>query len=183
MNGLPDFSIVDVSGNTDTGVNDHRRLSAIGTCIHTTSGINSLDWLTGGSKLAGNPASADYLIDRSGKTYQITPKGRYAYHAGASRLDYNGHIYSGNEVSQLLIGVELECLDNELATWQQVDALAALIVHLSVDWAWRWPYYVVGHYEVARPVGRRSDPQGLDWGALMGRLYLRSKLASVGGLE
>lgn len=182
MSGLPNISIIDISGTTSTGVNGDRRLSAIGTCVHTTSGVDSRNWLTGGSKQSGNPASADYLIARSGITYKITPEGRYAYHAGASRLDYAGHIFSGNEVSQLLIGVELECLDNQLVTFEQIDALASLIVHLSVSFAWRWPYYIVGHYEVARPVGRRSDPQGLDWGALMGRLYVRSVDAHVGGL-
>jgi N-acetyl-anhydromuramyl-L-alanine amidase AmpD len=183
MSGLPDYSHIDISDHTNPGVNDNRRISPVGACIHTTSGVNSLDWLTGGSKLAGNPASADFLIARDGTTYKISPEGRYAYHAGASRLNYNGRIYSGNEVSQLLIGVELECLDNELCTWQQLDALAALFVQLSVAWQWRWPYYVQGHYELARPVGRRSDPQGFDWGGFMGRLYLRSKLAGVGGLE
>lgn len=182
MSGLPDYRIVDVSRTTSPVVNDNRRISPIGTCVHTTSGVNSLDWLTVGSQQAGTPASADYLIERDGTTYKITPDGRYAYHAGQSRLDYAGHTYTGDEVSQLLIGVELEALDNQGVTWQQVDALAALIVHLSVDWRWRWPYIIYGHYEVARPVGRRSDPQGLDWGALMGRLYVRSLQASVGGL-
>lgn len=95
---------------------------------------------------------------------------------------YAGHEYSGNEVSQLLIGVELEALDNQLVTYEQTDQLAQLIVHLSLSFAWRWPYYLWGHYEVARPVGRRSDPQGLDWGGLMGRLYLHSKNAGVAGL-
>jgi N-acetyl-anhydromuramyl-L-alanine amidase AmpD len=136
----------------------------------------------GGSATAGNPASADYLIERTGHAYKITPEGRYAYHAGQSRFKYAGYTYTGNQVSQLLVGVELEALDEQGVTAEQVDALAALIVHLSLSYSWRWPYIVLGHYEVARPVGRRSDPQGLDWGALMGRLYVRSLQAGIGGL-
>jgi N-acetyl-anhydromuramyl-L-alanine amidase AmpD len=182
MDGLPNYSVIDVGGTTNPGVNDNRRLSPVGTCIHTTSGVNSLDWLTSGSKQAGTPASADYLIERQGTTYKISPSGRYAYHAGKSRLVYAGHEYTNDEVSQLLIGVELECLDNQQVTYEQIDALAALIVQLSVDWTWRFPYIIYGHYEVARPVGRRNDPQGLDYGSLFGRLYVRSMAAHVPGL-
>lgn len=90
--------------------------------------------------------------------------------------------YHGVQVSERLLGVELECRDNELVTWQQIDSLAELIVQLSIVYGWRWPYYLIGHYEVARPIGRRSDPQGLDWGSLMGRLYYRAKLARVPGM-
>jgi N-acetyl-anhydromuramyl-L-alanine amidase AmpD len=182
MSGLPDYSITDVSSTTSAGSYGNRGISPVGTCIHTTSGSDSLDWLTGGAEREGNPASADWLIARDGHRYKITPAGKYAFHAGKSRLDYNGRIYTGNEVSQLLIGVELEALDSELVTWQQIDALAETIVQLSVDWRWRWPYYVRGHYDVARPISRRSDPLGLDWGALMGRLFVRSAAAGIGGM-
>jgi hypothetical protein len=60
--------------------------------------------------------------------------------------------------------------------------LAELIVELGIDTGWRWPYYVLGHYEVARPLGRRSDPQGFLWGDFMGRLYARALAANVAGL-
>lgn len=181
-NGLPHYGTIDVSSTTDPIVTDYRRISSIGTCIHTTSGANSLDWLSGGSAKAGNPASADYLIGRIGERYKICPEGRYPYHAGESVLAYNNRVYRGNEVSQLLMGVELECRDFEYVTWQQIDSLAELIVSDPLARGWRWPYYLVGHYEVARPIGRRSDPQGLDWGALMGRLYVRAQAAGIGGL-
>lgn len=181
-NGLPYYSTIDVSGTTDPLVTDNRRISSIGTCIHTTSGTDSLDWLAGGSAKAGNPASADYLIRRDGIRYKITPPGRYAYHAGRSILAYNNAVYRDDEVSQLLIGVELENQDFTYVTWQQVDSLAELVVSDPLACGWRWPYYLIGHYEVARPIGRRSDPQGLDWGSLMGRLYIRAKTAGIGGM-
>jgi len=82
----------------------------------------------------------------------------------------------------LLLGVELEALDTELVTWQQIDSLAELLVSDPLHQGWRWPYYLRGHYDVALPMGRRSDPKGLDYGALMGRLYVRARAAGVGGL-
>lgn len=182
MSGSAYYSITDVSSSLDTRNYGYRGTRAFGTCVHTTSGLSSLDWLLGGSARKGNPASADYLIERNGHIYRLTRPEWYAYHAGKSRLQYNGVTYRDVQVSERLLGIELECLDNELVTWPQIDALAQVIVQMSVDLAWAWPYYVVGHYEVARPLGRRSDPQGLDWGALMGRLYVRALDAHVGGL-
>lgn len=180
--GLPNYSAFDVSSTTSIGVNDNRRISPIGACLHTTSGANSLAWLQRDSERAGNTASADFLISRLGERYKITPDGRYAYHAGQSTLDYNNHLYHGDEVSQLLLGVELESRVDELVTWQQVDSLAELIIAEGLRWGWRWPYYLRGHYDIARPIGRRSDPLGLDWGSLMGRLYIRAKTAGIAGM-
>jgi hypothetical protein len=85
-------------------------------------------------------------------------------------------------VSAQLVGVELECLDTEYCTYSQLDSLAQLVVELGIDNGWRWPYYLLGHYEVARPLGRRSDPQGFLWGDFMGRLYVRALQAKVAGL-
>lgn len=180
--GLPNYSTIDTSGLTNHDNYDNRRISPIGTCIHTTSGVDSLAWLQFGAAEQGSPASCDYLIGRLGERYKICPDGYYPYHAGQSDWQYNGVTYHGVQVSERLLGVELECRDNELVTWQQIDSLAELIVQLSIVYGWRWPYYLIGHYEVARPIGRRSDPQGLDWGALMGRLYYRAKLAGIAGM-
>jgi|SRR5690242_8592674 len=180
-NGLPNYVVTDVRAATSLNVNHNRGLSADGTLIHTTSGLDSLDWLTGGSERDGNPASADFLIARNGRRYQITPEGRFAYHAGKSRLTLD-RVYTGDEVSQKLIGIELECLDSENPTYAQLDSLAQCIVGLAGIWGWRWPFLILGHYAVARPLGRRSDPVNMDWGSLMGRLYIRAKNAAVPGL-
>jgi N-acetyl-anhydromuramyl-L-alanine amidase AmpD len=166
---------------------DSRNISAgrgipSGTLVHTTSGLSSLHWLLTGSARAGYPASADTLIDRRGERYNLVPDGYYPYHAGVSRLTYNNRLYQGNEVSALLLGVELENLDTTYCTWQQLDSLAELIVHRGLVYGWRWPYYILGHYEVALPVGRRSDPLGFAWGDFMGRLYVRARDAAVAGL-
>lgn len=181
-NGLSDYRIFDHSGDVDPRNYGIGRPSVVGTLIHTTSGTNSLSWLLSGSATSGNAASCDYLIARSGDRYKLQRPGRYPYHAGKSSLTYQGKIYVGNQVSAMLYGVELECQDLEQCTYAQHDSLAELIVELGIDNGWRWPYYVLGHYEVARPVGRRSDPLGFLWGDFMGRLYARAKQREVGGL-
>lgn len=173
--------IIDSSG-VDNRNFGYGRSGPVGALIHSTDGANSLDWLRGGSARAGKPASCDYLIDRDGTQHSICPPGRYPYHAGKGRLVYNNRLYQGDEVSQLLIGVELENLSDERCTFEQHDSLADLMVRMALTWGWRWPYYLVGHYETARPVGRRSDPQGFDWGGFMGRLYTRSLAVSLAGL-
>lgn len=80
------------------------------------------------------------------------------------------------------MGIELEQLDTESPTFGMYDSLGELIVELGEQWAWRWPYIILGHYAVARPLGRRSDPTNFDWGWLLGRLYVRALAAQVPGL-
>lgn len=181
-NGLLHYSVLDVSSNASAGVTGNRRLGPVGALVHSTSGLDSLSWLMGGSELAGHPASSDFLIRRDGIAYKISPPGRYAYHAGRSELTYINSKYLDDQVSQLLIGVELECLDSERPTFAQYDSLAQLVVSLGLDWGWRWPYTLLGHYAVARPLGRRSDPVNYDWGSLMGRIYVRALHAQIPGL-
>lgn len=183
INGLPYYRVLDHRLNIDARGTGYGRTSVIGTCVHTTGGINSLPWLTGGAVKAGKPASADWLIGRSGERYALCPQGRYPYHAGQSQLIYSNRVYHGDEISQLLMGVELENLDSTLCTYEQLDSLAELITSDPLAQGWRWPYYVVGHYEIARPVGRRADPQGFLWGDFMGRLYVWARHRGVPGLE
>jgi hypothetical protein len=70
----------------------------------------------------------------------------------------------------MLIGIEVENGPNQYCTVEQHDSTAELIVQLSEAFRWQFPYYILGHYEVALPLGRRSDPHGWDWGDFMGRL-------------
>lgn len=171
----------DVHSGTDLCVLGDRVNSPRGTLVHTTSGTNSREWLQGGSCTQGNPAGADALIGRDGHQYILSGAKTYAYHAGNSRLYLEGPL-ADDEVSEALVGVELECTQDQAPTFEQYDSLADLIVLYGLIWAWRWPYIIYGHYSVARPIGRRSDPVNFDWGTLMGRLYVRSMAAKVPGL-
>lgn len=180
---LTQYPEYDVSALTSLKLSFPRERPAVGLLVHTTSGRNSLDYLQGGVLLDGRIAGADVLITRSGARYILTRKDRVAYHAGKSQCVHNNVLYQGDMVSQLFMGAELECLDNERPTLQQVDSLAEYTVNCSIARGWRWPYIVYGHYAVARPLGRRSDPVNFDYGAFAGRLYVYSLAAGIGGLD
>lgn len=182
MHGIRYYRYVDNSAGVDHRNISYGRPRVVGTCVHTTSGVSSLNWLITGSAQSGKPASADYLIDRDGTQHKLCPAGYYPYHAGESRLRYDNVLYQGDAISSLLLGIELENTDNDNCSFEQVDSLAAIIVQEGLQRGWRWPYYVVGHYEIARPLGRRSDPQGFPWGDFMGRLYVRALAVNVAGL-
>lgn len=171
----------DVSVRTSLRVCGDRVARPWGTLVHSSSGTNSLAWLQGGSVDEGARASADALIAREGTQYLITPEGKYAYHAGNSLWTFDRE-YRGNQVSMALLGVELECLDAQTPTFEQLDSLADLIVYWASVWGWRWPLIILGHYAVARPLGRRLDPVNMDWGWLMGRLFVRAVSVGLPGL-
>lgn len=181
-NGLPDYSTSDVSSTSSPSVSHPGRGSVDGTLVHSTDGRDSLPWLTGGSALAGSPASSDFLIRRTGERIKLCADSRFPYHAGTSRANIAGRWFYGDEVSSRLLGVELECLWADLPTYSQLDSLAELIVSEGQRRGWRWPYVILAHSGVATPAGRRSDPWLLDWGSLAGRLFVRAQAASIPGL-
>jgi N-acetyl-anhydromuramyl-L-alanine amidase AmpD len=178
---LRTYERTDHSNTSDSRVSGSRTIGPAGCLIHTTSATSSIEWLTGGSARNGRPAGADSLIDRNGHQHILTQPGRYAYHAGVSSVTLDRE-YRGDEVSQMLLGIELECLNSEAPTWEQYDSLADLICYYALHFGWSWPYIYYGHYGVAVPMGRRSDPVHFDWAALMGRLYVRTKQARIPGL-
>lgn len=156
----------DVSSNTRNCVGNSRTIRPTGALVHTTAGGNSLAWLQGGSCDAGAPASADYLISRTGERFNLCKPGWYAYHAGQSKVTIRDVVYTDNEVSQVLIGIELESLNSQLITREQYFSLAELLNERQLHYSWPGDYPIYGHYAVARPLGRRSDPTNFDWGVL-----------------
>lgn len=82
----------------------------------------------------------------------------------------------------MLFGIELECAWSEQPTFEQIDSCAEEIVFRARQYQWRWPFVIEGHYGVALPQGRRSDPWLLDWGSFMGRLFVRSQAGLIPGL-
>jgi N-acetyl-anhydromuramyl-L-alanine amidase AmpD len=172
----------DISRRASLSVSHIRRASPIGALIHSTDGVNSADWLVGGSAVAGKPASANYLIGRKGQRTKLCADERFPYHAGNSRWYYNGVWRADDEVSELLLGYELECSWAESIIYEQYDSLAEQVIVDALRYGWRWPFVILGHYGVAIPAGRRSDPWLFDWGGFMGRLYVRAVAAGIGGL-
>lgn len=178
----PTYRDIDVSAGTDLRLSFLRAVAAEGALVHTTGGLHSLGYLQGGVLREGRIAGATYLIDRDGTRRLLTPAHRVAYHAGQSELLYRDKLYHGDLVSQLLIGYELECSDNQYPTYEQHDSLAERIVLDGIAWGWRFPYAVFGHYSVARPVGRRSDPVNFQWGDFFGRLLHHAQKRHIDGL-
>jgi N-acetyl-anhydromuramyl-L-alanine amidase AmpD len=180
--GLQYYLVVDYSPTCDDRVTHSRRANPTGALIHSTGGVNSRDWLLSGSAASGTPASANELIGRSGEVSIICPTNRYPYHAGKSRAFIGGKWLAGDQVSETFYGWEIEQQWAELPTYQQIDSLAQRIVEIGIQYAWRWPYIILGHYGVATPIGRKTDPWLFDWGSLMGRLYVTARAHYVPGL-
>lgn len=159
------YTYRDVSAATSKDVGGFRVVKRKGIVLHETIGINSLYWLQGGSALAGRPASADFLIDRKGDVFQLTQPGRFAFHTGVARWQLQQD--PDRSLSQSFIGIELENHpDNgQKVTTEQYIACAWLIRRLI-------SYHpidirnIVGHYQVALPAGRKSDPLTLNWAML-----------------
>jgi N-acetyl-anhydromuramyl-L-alanine amidase AmpD len=180
--GLQYYPRIDISRATSSRVTHIGRAHPAGTLVHTTGGADSRAWLTGGSAASGAPASCDELIRRDGTALIICPSGSYPYHAGQSSAWINGEWKHGNAVSEALIGYELECLDDQTPTYAQIDSLSQRICVAARRYGWRWPFVIYGHYGIAEPAGRRSDPRYLDWGSFMGRLYVSARAMDVPGL-
>jgi hypothetical protein len=180
--GLQHYPITDYSSAIDPRNIGGGRASASGALIHTTAGANSRAWLSAGSAIVGTPASCDELIGRNGQADIICPHGYFPYHAGRSNAWINGEWCRGDKVSRLLLGYELECLDDQVVTFAQIDSLSQRICAAARLYGWRWPFLIYGHYGVAEPPGRRSDPRNLDWGGFMGRLYVSARAMDIPGL-
>lgn len=92
--------------------------------------------------------SAHLLIGKDGKIYQLVPFNRKAWHAGVSEWD------GIPRVNNFSIGIELVGKGRVFPQKQLEVLFAALDVIIKkyavVDF--------VGHDQVARPKGRRSDP-------------------------
>jgi N-acetyl-anhydromuramyl-L-alanine amidase AmpD len=157
------FEVVDVSRLCDPRLYEARGGDPEGVLLHTTDGRLSQAWLQGGSVLAGKPASSDFLITRSGKILRLVPKGSMAYHAGVCRV--GGVLDRGNRTSRELIGIEIENADSagEVPTPVQHGAVAGLVLAAAARYKWS-PLLIYGHYGLAYPMGRRSDPASWNWG-------------------
>ena len=152
---MPQF--FDVSAATEKTVTRKRVMARGGIVLHSTEGVNSLEWLQGGSARAGRPASADYLISRAGDCFQLTQRGWHSYHVGVARwrkMENVGHI-----LNELLIGIELESNSASYPRYtnEQLIVCAALCRRLMMQY-WFSVFNIVYHGDIALPLGRRSDP-------------------------
>lgn len=111
----------------------------------TKSLSSPLGWLT---RKDDTPVSAHLIVDKDGSVYQLVPFNVAAWHAGKSW--YNGR--SG--VNSFSIGIE-NVGTGDFWPATQVEANRAIIEALFLA----YPIEdVVGHEDIATPVGRKSDP-------------------------
>jgi N-acetylmuramoyl-L-alanine amidase len=131
--------------------------------VHATAGSlrSSLAWLT-------NPAarvSCHYVIDKTGRIFQLVPDDEVAWHAG--RCFWKGR----TDINESSLGIELVNANNGRDPYpaDQVNALVSLVrdrmarYDIPLD-------HVVRHLDVAIPRGRKSDPAGFDWPGFLARL-------------
>lgn len=174
------YEVVDKSGRADKRI--YPPLAGVkrqGIMLHTTDGRNSLNWLLGGS-YSTTKASADYLIARDGTIIRLAPPSRFAYHAGVCA--FGDKIDRDNVVSRLYIGIEIENADSagQIPTVDQHRAVAGLIRELAHIHQFS-PLSVYGHYGLAYPMGRRSDPRAWDWGYMFWLVAHGDVLTQLGG--
>jgi len=129
--------------------------------IHYT-GDNSLQGALGWLTQPGSGVSAHLLIGRKGELYQLVRFNRRAWHAGVS--SYNGT----SDCNSFSIGIE--CVGTG-KTWPKeqmnrlYDCLDAIMRTYQIE-------DIVGHDDVARPPGRKSDPgPNFPWGELNERYW------------
>lgn len=175
------YSALDVRRSVSSSVVGDRWHKPVGTCIHHTDGVNSLSWLSGGSAIAGTPSSADVLIGRRGERYLLTDSGSYAFGVGQVSSTIK-KLFSPGNPNEYLMSIELEYKALDSPTYAQYDSAAEQVINWAIKYAWQWPYVIYGHYGIANPVGRKSDPYNFDWGTFMGRLYYHSLDAKIAGL-
>lgn len=103
--------------------------------------------------------SSHFLLNREGDIYQFVSVFDRAWHAGVS-------VFSGVEnCNDYSIGIELNGSDDTEFTAAQYKSLVALTQALADVFPDISMDRLVGHDEVAQPLGRKTDP-GLyfDWG-------------------
>lgn len=108
--------------------------------------------------------SAHFIIDRTGKIFELVNPDKLAFHAGVSRMPEN--MGGASYVNGFSVGIELVATEDSGFSDMQYSALFALSNELRS----RYPIkYFVGHSDVAP--GRKTDPHRFDWGrfkSLMG---------------
>ena len=134
--------------------------------LHSTGGsyAGALAWL----RDPESHVSAHFLIGRDGTTVQLVPLTRAAWQAG--RSSWRGQAENGS-VNAFSIGIEMEHFDGK-QEWPEAQLLALFALLKQVCEQYSIPAdAVVGHADVARPIGRKVDPVDFPWGRLRMALY------------
>jgi N-acetyl-anhydromuramyl-L-alanine amidase AmpD len=131
-----------------------RKLKPTLIVLHHTGGHLAGDLATLTSK--ASRVSADFLIDIDGTIYKLNPQlTQYVtWHAGVS--EYKGR----KNCNSFSFGIELSHIPGNVWPDAQVKACAEVCRWLVSKFG---PLDITSHREVARPVGRKSDPENFPW--------------------
>lgn len=120
------------------------------------------------ASLAGREVSSHFLIARDGEIYQLVSVFDRAWHAGVS--EFQG-VANCNDYS---VGIELNGSDHQPFTEEQYRSLAELTHAMMRCYPGLTLERIVGHSDIALPLGRKTDPGPyFDWA------YYRSLLELV----
>ncbi len=137
-------------------VSDRPEPAFVDTIVLHATVIATLSGVIKHFKRASSQVSAHYTIDKKGVVVRHVPELKKAWHAGKSRM------VDGREgVNAFSIGIELVNKNNGIDPYplRQRESLYELIEGIIR----RHPIkYIVAHWEIAEPAGRKCDPLGLD---------------------
>lgn len=130
--------------------------------LHATGGsaASARDWLC----RRASRVSAHYLIDRTGRVEQLVSPERAAWHAGQSC--WQGR----SNVNAFSLGLELAHRQGEDWPDAQLRAAAALCRALQARYAIP-ATHITSHAHIARPAGRKTDPESFPWPAFRTLLH------------
>jgi len=133
--------------------------------VHSTHGADSRKWL---STTSDPPVSIHKLVRAEG-VYSIVPPAHTAWHAGACIAPY------GDTMNVRSLGVEIENLTAPGRPPQPYrDSDYNFTAHTLAGWMFSYaiPWErVLRHADIAAPLGRKTDPDGLDWARLQRETY------------
>jgi N-acetylmuramoyl-L-alanine amidase len=130
-------------------------------CTATENAASAINWM----RNPESKVSCHFIIDKKGNIYRLVPVEKCAWHAGKCRVP---------NANRRSIGVELVNKNDGLDPYtpEQLAACARLLQMLRDNYGIK---YLVGHYEICKPAGRKTDPRGLNMDLLRERLGM-SKL-------
>lgn len=124
--------------------------------IHTTGGScdGAIEWFA----RPDAKVSSHVVISKTGQVYRCVDDKDRAWHAGFSTLH---QVPDCNDYS---LGVELERLPDEIGPYPDAQLEAAAQWCAEKCNEYQIPLNrIVGHHDIAVPLGRKSDPANFEW--------------------
>jgi hypothetical protein len=140
--------------------------------VHATAGSwpGDLNWLRKGGD-EQRPVSCHYYIDKMGTIAQLVRDGDTAWHAGRSTWLIDDHqVAEATGLNTCSLGIELENRNDGHDRYPapQISSLIALSRALVTRYAIPRVQYV-RHLDISP--GRKTDPAGLDWPAVVDAVF------------